>query len=307
MPPDLADTGTRAGPRTGFVLWAGTVRGSSLRERVAAAAELGYDALSLSPEDYRRARRDGLSDHDIRALVAEAGLHVSCFDPYTRWLPTWSPPRGTAPAMLNFIGADEREFFAGAEAVGARSMTVFEPFGHRWPVDVLAESLAEVSIRAGSSGMRVNVEFIPFLGIPDLATAWEAVQLCGDSRAGIVLDTWHYFRGSPDNALLASIPGTRIGSVQVSDAVVEPVGSLENDCLHHRLPAGLGCFPLEEVLTVLRASGGLNDVGPEIFSDRSDGQPAYTSARQALTGLSPWQTQDARPADPSQQEATHPS
>ena len=91
----------------GLVLWAGTVRRASMRQRVAAASELGYDALSLSPDDHRRARRDGLTDRDIRALVSDHGLRVNCFDPYTRWLPDWVPPRGAVPEMLNFIGAGE--------------------------------------------------------------------------------------------------------------------------------------------------------------------------------------------------------
>ena len=173
-------------------------------------------------------------------------------------------------------------------------MTVFEPFGHIWPIEVLAESLASVCVRARSSGMRVNVEFIPFLGIPDLATAWAAVQLCGDPEIGIVMDTWHFFRGKPDNDLLASIPGERIGAVQVSDALADPVGSLETDCLHHRLPAGLGSFPLGETLSTLETTGGLNDVGPEIFSDRFDQQSAATNARQGLAGMAPWQSGGSR-------------
>jgi len=287
MRPDPRDH--KATDAQGLVLWAGTVRRAPLQERVRAASDLGYDALSLSPADYHRARRDGVSDHEIRALIADAGLQVNCLDPYTRWLPTWEPPRDAVPRMLSFIGADEREFFAAAEAVGARSMTVFEPFGHRWPLDVLAESLAQVCTRARSSGMRVNVEFIPFLGIPDLATAWQIVQMSADPEAGIVMDTWHYFRGRPDNELLGSIPGERIGAVQVSDALPDPVGSLETDCLHHRLPARLGSFPLDEVLSTLQKTGGLHDVGPEIFSDAFDKQQTETSARNGLTGMARWQ------------------
>jgi sugar phosphate isomerase/epimerase len=273
---------------SGAVLWAGTVRTATLRDRVAAATAAGYAAISLSTLDYRRARSSGLADGDIRRMVVDAGLEVACLDPFTRWLPTWDPPPGFPAQLLDLLGAEEGEFLRAAVAVGATSMTVLEPFGTRWPEDVAARSLALIARRAGDAGVRVNLEFIPFLGIPDLATAWRIVQASGVSSAGIVLDTWHYFRGAPDDELLATIPGDRIGAVQVCDAAREPRGGLETDCLHHRLPAGDGEFPLERVLHVLSKTGGLNRVGPEIFSDAFDARPAVVNARHALQGLEPW-------------------
>jgi len=228
---------------SGLVLWAGTVRTASLAERIAAAATAGYSAISLSPHGYRLARSSGMSGTDIRSSVADAGLQVSCFDPFTKWLSRWEPPADFPAAALSFLDADESDFLRAAEAVGAVTMTVFEPFGVHWPEDVLAAGLASISDRAAGCGIRVNAQFIPFLGIADLAAAWRLVQLSGAGSAGIVLDTWHYFRGVPDDGLLAAIPGNRIGAVQVSDAAREPCGDLETDCLHHRLPAGTVSFP----------------------------------------------------------------
>lgn len=263
------------------------------KEPAAAGGELvlwaaGYGALSLSPADCRRARADGLPMAAVRSAVVDAGLRVRCLDPYTRWLPRWDPPADRSPYVLDLIGTPESEFFATAEAVGATAMTVFEPFGVRWPDEVAAESLAAVCVRAADSGMRVDLEPIPFLGIPDLASAWRLIQMSGVADAGIVLDTWHFHRGDPDLALLATIPGSRIGAVQLSDALAEPVGDLETDCLHHRLPVGDGAFPLDRLLAVLQASGGLHDVGPEIFSDAFDDRPAAVNAVHALQGLAPW-------------------
>lgn len=278
---------SRRDQRDGLVLWAGTLRETPLLERVRAAAHAGYRAVSVSPHDYRRARAAGLSDADIRSAVADAGLRVACLDPYTRWVPRWEPPPGTPPEKVAFLGTDEAEFFRAAEAVGAASMTVLEPFGVRWPDEAAAEALAVVCTRAADSGMAVHVEFVPFLGIPDLATAWRLIQLSGAPHAKIVLDTWHYFRGPTDDILLASIPGERIGAVQVSDGRATP-GELEQDCLHHRLPAGDGSFPLDRVLTVLTRSGGLHDVGPEIFSDAFDRRAADVNARHALQGMQLW-------------------
>jgi sugar phosphate isomerase/epimerase len=279
---------TRFGGATGPVLWSGTVRASPLAERIAAAATAGYSELSLSPSDYRRAGDGGLTGRDMRRMVEDAGLAVACFDPFTKWLPEWNPPAHLSPEAWAVIGADESEFLTAAEALGARSMTVFEPFGTRWPDEVAAECLATIARRAADAGLQVNVEFIPFLGIPDLAAAWRIVQLCGVDAVGIVIDMWHYFRGTPDDELLASIPGDRIGAVQVCDAAREPVVDLETDCLHHRLPAGDGTFALDRVRRILASTGGLRRVGPEIFSDAFDRRPALDNARHARQGLQPW-------------------
>ncbi len=272
----------------GPVLWAGTVRTSPLGERVVAAAAAGYSALSLSPEDYLAAKADGLSDADIRALVSDAGLRVNCYDPYTKWLPSWEPPPEFDPNMVAFFDVGEAEFFRAAEAVGASSMTVLEPFGRRWPTEIATACLQRIAQIGADAGLAVNLEFIPFWGIPDLATAWELVRLADQPNLGLVVDTWHYFRGRPDDELLASIPGDRIGAVQVSDASSRPVADLMTDCLHHRVAAGDGAFPLQRVLTTLRRTGGLRDVGPEIFSDAFDGRPAAQNAGAALVGLDGW-------------------
>ena len=59
----------------------------SFRERVRAAAEAGYAGISLYPPDYQRARDEGLSDADMRALLADHGLSIGELDPLLRWVP----------------------------------------------------------------------------------------------------------------------------------------------------------------------------------------------------------------------------
>jgi len=86
--------------------------------------------------------------------------------PYRSGCPIGNHQPTTQQQCCSFLDADESEFLCVAEAGGAASMTVFEPFGVHWPEDVFAESLAPISSRAAGRGIRVNVEFMPFLGIP---------------------------------------------------------------------------------------------------------------------------------------------
>jgi hypothetical protein len=56
--------------------------------------------------------------------------------------------------------------------------------------------------------------------------------------------------------------------VQVTDAeaTLPPHRSLFDDCLFHRLPPGHGGLPINHLLVILKEIGGLQRVGPEVFS-----------------------------------------
>ena len=90
--------------------------------------------------------------------------------------------------------------------------------------------------RAAGFGMQVQVEFTALHSIRTLQTAWDIVRGADRPNGGIVFDTWHFFRTDPDYALLATIPGARILSVQVDDALPEPVGTMRDDTLNRLMP-----------------------------------------------------------------------
>ena len=112
------------------------------------------------------------------------------------------------------------------------------------------------------------LEFIPLWGIGDLASAWQILQIANRPNTGLAFDFWHYIRGGRDDALLRSIPGSKISYVQVTDAEGSlPTGrSLFDDCLFHRLPPGQGGLPIKQLLDILCEIGGIERLGPEVFS-----------------------------------------
>jgi 4-hydroxyphenylpyruvate dioxygenase len=247
--------------------WAGTLLTGTLEQRIDAAVAGGFKYLSLFPTDYLRARERGLSDADIIALHASAGVRLTTLDPFTRWLPRWEPPSRIPADRLEWIGFDEDEFFAVLEALQLETITVNEAFGTRYEIDELIEAFAAVCDRAARSGVRVHLEFTPFSGIPDLATAWEIVRSANRDNGGLVFDTWHYFRGTRDDRLLEEIPGERIFALQISDAAAEPQGSLLNDTLRHRRLPGEGTFDLAGVLPIVARKHGLGPWGVEVLSE----------------------------------------
>ena len=248
-------------------LWAGTLLDATLEQRIEAAVAGGFKYLSLFPTDYLRARERGLSDADIIALHERAGVRLITLDPFTRWLPRWEPPSGAPADRLEWIGFDQDAFFAVVDALGLETITVNEAFGTRYEIDEVIEAFAAVCDRAAESGVLVHLEFTPFSGIPDLATAWEVVRTADRPNGGLVFDTWHYFRGARDDRLLEEIPGERIFGLQISDAAAEPVGSLLSDTLRHRRLPGEGAFDLEGVLPIVARKRDLPPWGVEVLSE----------------------------------------
>ena len=248
-------------------LWSGTVMGASFDERLAAAKAGGFKSVSMFPLDYKNAREEGLSDEDMRRRIAESGVRVAVIDPLTKWLPEWEPPESTSEEDLAFADFEIEEVFDMVGALGAESISLIEFFGNEVPVAVGAESFANICDRAAGQGLRVHLEFQPYSGIPDLKSAWEMVRRAERPNGGLVLDTWHYFRGSPDDDLLRSIRPEKIYVLQISDAHSQPQGSLIDDGMHHRMLPGKGSFDLPGLLTTLDDIGAQPSVGAEVFSD----------------------------------------
>ena len=80
------------------------------------------------------------------------------------------------------------------------------------PLDVVGEEFAALCERAGPD-LTVALEFMPYSGVPDLATAWRIVQ--GVPNAGLIIDGWHWARAGQQVADLDDVPAERIMSVQL--------------------------------------------------------------------------------------------
>jgi sugar phosphate isomerase/epimerase len=243
------------------------------RELVSTALQLGYrnlaPSLGLLPPE-----KAALTQ--LRQRADDEGIRIAILDGVASWLPL-SGTRFSAAESFERIA--EVAFELGAYAVSLLPVRV----------DLSAAQLVDCFGRAcdvlSASGTVAQIEFSPLGGIPDLARAWSIVQAADRPNGGLVLDTWHFYRGDPDLALLSSIPGQRITSVQISDAAKEPKTSLWKDTLHHRMLPGDGDIPLSAIIEVLRGSNGLNWVGPEILSEALDSLPLDERLRIAIESI----------------------
>lgn len=253
-------------------LCGGTLLQASLPELVRAAAFGGFASISVWPHQVRRARDEGLRDGDLRALLADSGVEVREVEPLLDWIPGAAPPAGVESA-----GVDE--LLALGEALGARTLLAMEGFGAGASADRLAEAFADLCDRAAERGMAVGLEFLPWSAVPDAATARDVVTRAGRPNGGVVVDSWHHFRGANDVGQLRALPGELVVSVQLSDAPAEPDGPPAGESMRARLAPGDGAIDLVSLVRALDAIGSNAPIGVEVFSRALAALPPAAVAR----------------------------
>jgi sugar phosphate isomerase/epimerase len=254
-----------------LVLCAGTLpRDTSWTERLAAASGAGFTGMSVWGRDYAAARRDGWSDADLRAQLADHGLAVAELDPAWWWTPGEVDVASlVAIDTMEVFCHGETEMFAIADALGARSINAADVLGGQWNVDDAAAAFAALCDRAAEHGLLVHLEFLPWSRIPDLATAWEVARRADRPNGGIALDAWHWYRSAvpSDLTTLRTIPGAKVLAIQLDDAPAEREPNLMSATLHERLLPGEGAIDLTALIAALRDTHTAAPVGVEVFSD----------------------------------------
>jgi sugar phosphate isomerase/epimerase len=268
-----------------LVLCAGTLpRDTPWSDRLAAASSAGFAGLSVWARDYAAARREGWTDADLRAHLADHGLAVAELDPAWWWTPGDVDVASlVAIDDMEVFRYGEAEMFAIADAVGARSVNAADVLGGRWGVDDAAEAFAGLCDRAAEHGLLVHLEFLPWSRIADLATAWEVVRRAGRPNGGVALDAWHWFRSDTpsDVTTLRGIPGDKVLAVQLDDAPAEREPKLMSATLHERLLPGEGAIDLTTMLGTLRYIGAAAPIGVEVFSDPLHALGPFEAAHRA--------------------------
>lgn len=264
-----------------LVLCAGTLATAGLRERAEAAAAAGFTGISLFASDMERARAEGLSDADVRALLGDLGLAVAELDPLLAWLPGAERAPGLTEEGRLFLRYREADFYALADTLGARSLNVVALAEPPLPFEAIAEAFAALCDRAASHGLLVHLEWLPWTPVGDLGAAAEIVRLADRPNGGIMLDAWQHFRAGGDAASLRVLPAGRVLAVQLCDAPATPEADPIAETLRRRLLPGEGDIDLVAILRWLREVGSTAPIGVEVFSEKLAALPAREAARRA--------------------------
>ena len=255
-----------------LVLCLGAVGTATFAERVRAARANGFAGLSMWMSHYDEARAEGLSHAQMRAILDGEGVVLAMLEYITAW--------AEGPANRDAIEEETARICGIARELGSDTVLAVT----MEPATESSEAAAGLAIAcnvAARYGQRLGVEFLPWTGIPNLATAWPIVRDAGRANAGLVLDAWHWFRSGPDPDLLRTIPGEKVIHLQISDAPAEAAPNVVEETIGHRLLPGHGDIDLLGLLRILDDIGRQGPTAVEVFSDWLRSHPIDEGARLA--------------------------
>jgi sugar phosphate isomerase/epimerase len=244
---------------------------ATFRELAEACAAAGTPAIAMQIDHYKRFAASGESDADMIAAMRDTGVRVVDIEPVFGVL---------LPDPTGRTAAHAQRLFRLARVLGAENVLALSGFEGEVAA---ARRLAEFCDQAAAHGLGVIIEPVPALGLLDLASAWSIAQRAGRPNVGLVLDTWHFFRGAGSADQIRSLPAGAIRRIQLSDGPRQPAPGLDYlaETRSCRLLPGEGEFDLVRLARVVREVAPQVEWNVEICSRALDRLPGPEAARRA--------------------------
>jgi sugar phosphate isomerase/epimerase len=206
------------------------------------ARETGFSAVGLS-----------FAQADADAAVSLAANGVRCHE-----------------LLALTLGRDEEANLRHAQKLAEAAHAVRA----EWVLTTFGAPLTRTSARAiarcaamfAEAGAKMAAEFSPLGQVTSIPAALAVVEAAGADRAGVLIDSWHFFRGDSTWENLEAVPLERIAYIQFDDAP-EPVSDDGLDeTMNRRVMPGDGTFELERFASTLLERGWQGLVSAEVLS-----------------------------------------
>jgi len=229
-----------------------------LATQVEATKAAGYAGLSLWRLHAEAAVESLGSAEAVREMVLGSGLRIPLVEAMMPW-----DESDFGAAMTT-----TEPFFEMAEAYGAKTVLAVTMATEKLEVASAARRFGELCARAADRGLGIAIEFLPWSGIPDLASAWQIVEASGAENGGLLVDGWHWQRqpGGPCPDVLRSIPPDRFKVFQICDAAAESREDPLEECMTDRKLPGEGAVDLVSLTRLFDEIGARPIVAPEVFN-----------------------------------------
>ncbi|QIM54264.1 sugar phosphate isomerase/epimerase family protein [Hydrogenophaga crocea] len=149
------------------------------------------------------------------------------------------------------VAADHEALFEAAARLGARHVLVA---GDGHDEARLAERFAELAVLGRRYGLRMGLEFMPWRGVRNLASAQRVLALAAEAGGGLIVDAIHLDRSGDGAGALAAIPAAQWSYFQICDAPAQrpsDEAELLRQAREARLVPGEGGLDLRGMLRAL--------------------------------------------------------
>ena len=228
-----------------FALHTGSLDSTPLADVLTAARTTGWDAVELRHADFARALDAGGTEDDVLALVRASGLPVAAVGVERGWIFATGDER--TRLLRSFADACRR-----AQALGAG--IVMSPIdAEPGPLDRAVESVRKAADLAAEHGATLALELnVAVDQFNTLDKVRELVNRVDHPNCGLLLDTYHIWRGTPGLDVWLDLTPEEIAYCQYSDV---PAGNLEPKKRANRLPPGAGVVPFRPIFEIVANKG----------------------------------------------------
>ncbi len=245
----------------------------SLDVDVTSAAKAGFQGVEIWRDKLDKYLA-AYSLEDLRRLLKRHELGVAAICPFGGYI--WCPEE-SFQEKLN----DVNSYLEVAAKIGCENLLVCaETPGEKTYDAVVAahvERLSRLADEAGKYDVKVALEWFR-----NMKTPVEIVREAGHKYLGLMLDTFHWYRGDGELSNVASIPAEKLLLIHINDCEDLPREKLTD---RNRLYCGLGVIPLIPILKTLKGLGYGGYLSVEVFREEYWRRDATTISGEALGTL----------------------
>jgi sugar phosphate isomerase/epimerase len=246
--------------------------GADLRALVRGASAAGFRLIGPDLRSIDAFRQSGGQPKELTDLLETLGLR--CFEMTTLVI---GPDPATATSRLG-------QFAALPSALRPEwAVTIVN-----CPDDEAVDQLETAARMLDEMGIGVALEFAPHLAMHSLTHARALLHQLPAVRAGVLIDTWHFFRGPNSWAELDEIPREEVAYVHFDDSLPMHTNDLVNETGEQRTMPGDGEFELTKFVAYMHEKGFDGVVSIEVLSDRLRDLDPEDFARLAMRSTLPF-------------------
>ncbi|WP_110654822.1 sugar phosphate isomerase/epimerase family protein [Salinicola halimionae] len=249
-----------------------------LMNKLEAIARAGFDGVEIFVDDLQSS---GLAPSAVGERCRELDLTVLALQPFR-------DAEALPPVLHRKMLDDVKHHFDTLAELGGDFLLACSTTREDASSDPLraAGTLNDLAMLAAERKMRVGYEALAWgRHVFDYRDAWQIVQQADHPALSIVLDSYHILARELELETLASIPGDRIGLVQLADSPWPRGQDLQALSRHRRAFPGDGELPLERFLMALDQTGYQGPLSLEVFSDALAVMPTGMAALQGKHAL----------------------
>lgn len=226
-----------------------------------------FSAVSLSSKEIEPVAADG--DRGLAVVAAMLANHgLQCSDVLSLGIRSQARDELDSARALAHVANG-----LGAEMIHTTCFTM--------PTDPVLERIDRMADVVAEAGIKLALEFVPGVAVDSIPKAIEILNRIGRARMGIVIDTWHFFRGSSTWTDLETVDPADVILVQFNDAPPAISEDIMSESMNRRTWPGQGEFDLKRFADTLTKRGWNGVVAVEVLADDVRQLDAATYIRMA--------------------------